>query len=183
MHKRKPDPITTTNIISRIIQQVVGDANYIDLPRRALLQCIGMNSAIIEQDASGTFVGSSFMYATARDWAKFGQMYLQDGIWAGQRILPEGWVKYTTTPAPQAPDKQYGAHFWLKIPKEYRSRDHAKLIPADAFHAVGHEGQFVSIIPSRELVIVRLGLTRYPSAWKHDKFIGLVLETVARHTS
>jgi hypothetical protein len=137
-----------------------------------------MESAVIEPDASGTFVGSSFMYATARDWAKFGQLYLQDGVWAGQRILPEGWIKYSTTPGPQAPDKQYGAHFWLKIPKEYRSDDQAKLVPGDAFHAVGHEGQFISIIPSRDLVIVRLGLTRFPSAWQHDRFVNLVLEAV-----
>jgi CubicO group peptidase (beta-lactamase class C family) len=168
----------TTNIISRIIRQVVGNANYVDLPRRALFQRIGMNSAIIEQDASGTFVGSSFMYATARDWAMFGQLYLQDGVWGGQRILPEGWVKFTTTPALQVPDKEYCAHFWLKIPKEYRSDDHAKLVPGDAFHAVGHEGQFISIIPSRDLVIVRLGLTRFPSAWQHDRFVNLVLEAV-----
>lgn len=170
----------TTNIISRLIRQVVGDASYIDFPRRALFQRIGMNSAIIEQDASGTFVGSSFMYATARDWAKFGQLYLQGGVWGGHRILPEGWVKFTTTPAPKAPDKEYGAHFWLKLPKEYRSAEHAKLVPADAFHAVGHEGQFVSIIPSRRLVIVRLGLTRYPSAWQHDRFLDLVMDAVER---
>ncbi|KAF0216388.1 MAG: hypothetical protein FD174_3678 [Geobacteraceae bacterium] len=97
---------------------------------------------------------------------------------APRRILPEGWVAYTTTPAPQAPEKEYGAHFWLKIPKESRSGDHEKLVPADAFHAVGHEGQFISIIPSRDLVIVRLGLTRFPSAWRHDKFIDLVLRGI-----
>ena len=170
----------TTNIISRIIRQVMGDADYVNFPRRALFERIGMESAIIEPDASGTFVGSSFMYATARDWAKFGQLYLQDGVWAGQRILPEGWIKYSTTPGPQAPDKQYGAHFWLKIPKEYRSDDHAKLVPGDAFHAVGHEGQFISIIPSLDLVIVRLGLTRFPSAWQHDRFVNLVLEAVKK---
>ncbi|MGA1875399.1 MAG: serine hydrolase domain-containing protein [bacterium] len=168
----------TTNIISRLIQQVLRDGNSIDFPRRALFQRLGMDSAVIEQDASGTFVGASFMYATARDWAKFGQMYLQDGLWAGRRILPEGWVRYATTPAPLSPDKQYGAHFWLKIPKEYRNGDEGKLIPADSFHAIGHEGQFISIIPSRELVIVRLGLTRYPSAWQHDTFIELVVQAV-----
>jgi CubicO group peptidase (beta-lactamase class C family) len=168
----------TTNILSRIIRQVVGDANYIDLPRSALFQRIGMNSAIIEQDASGTFVGSSFMYATARDWAKFGQLYLQDGVWGGQRVLPEGWVEFTTTPAPQAPDKEYGAHFWLKIPKEYQGDEHDKLVPGDAFHAVGHEGQFISIIPSLDLVIVRLGLTRFPSAWQHDGFLHLVIDAL-----
>jgi CubicO group peptidase (beta-lactamase class C family) len=168
----------TTNLISRAIRQVVGEAGYPGLPGRALFQPIGMSSAVIEADAAGTLVGSSFMYATARDWAKFGQLYLQGGMWEDRRILPEGWVQYTTAPAPRAPDKEYGAHFWLKIPKEYQSGGQANLIPADAFHAVGHEGQFISIIPSRELVIVRLGLTRYPLAWQHDKFVKLVLEVV-----
>lgn len=170
----------TTNIMSGIIRRVVGDADYDNFPRRALFERIGMDSAVIEPDASGTFVGSSFMYATARDWATFGQLYLQDGVRAGQHILPEGWVKYTTTPAPQAPDKEYGAHFWLKIPEEYRSGAHAGPLPDDAFHAVGHEGHFVTVIPSRSMVIVRLGLTRFASAWHHDRFVHQVLEAVGR---
>lgn len=165
-----------TSIISRIIRRVIGEADYLSFPRRKLFEPTGMRSAVMELDASGTFAGSSFMYATARDWAKLGQLYLQDGIWAGRRILPESWVKYSTTPAPQAPDRKYGAHFWLKIPKEYRAGENAEPVPADAFHAVGHEGQFISIIPSRRLVIVRLGLTRYPSAWEHDTFINAVLK-------
>jgi CubicO group peptidase (beta-lactamase class C family) len=156
----------------------VGEAEYPDLPRLALFQPLGMSTSIIEQDASGTFVGSSYMYATAREWARFGQLYLQDGIWEGRRILPEGWVKYTTTPAPAAPDEKYGAHFWLKIPQEFRSDDHEKLVPEDAFHCIGYEGQFVSIIPSRELVIVRLGLARLPSAWQQDVFISKVIASI-----
>ncbi len=168
----------STNIISRAMRQVLGDGNYRDFPRRALFQPLGMSSAIIEQDASGTFVGASFMYATARDWAKFGQLYLQDGLWEGRRLLPEGWVKFTATPAPRSPDGEYGAHFWRKLPKEFRSAEHAKYVPSDAFHAVGHEGQFVSIIPSRRLVVVRLGVTRHPSAWQQDRFLNLVIGAV-----
>jgi hypothetical protein len=137
-----------------------------------------MDSAVIEPDASGTFVGSSFMYATARDWAKFGQFYLWNGIWNGRRILPEGWVRYAITPTPQAPDHAFGAHFWLKIPKEYASGGDANRLPEDAFHAVGHEGQFVTVIPSRDLVIVRLGLSRFASAWQHDTFVSKVLDAV-----
>ena len=132
-----------------------------------------MRSAVLEADASGTFVGSSFMYATARDWARLGQLYLQDGLWDGKRLLPEGWVRYTTTLAPADPQRAYGAHFWLRIPQEYRRGDGG--VPDDAFHAVGHEGQFVTIVPSHDAVIVRLGRTRYADAWPHDVFVDRVL--------
>lgn len=168
----------TTNIISRIIRNAIGDTAYADLPRRALFHPVGMGNSIIERDASGAFAGSSFMYATARDWARFGQLYLQDGVWEGRRILPEGWVRYSATPAPAAPDGKYGAHFWLKIPKEFLGGDYEKLVPADAFHCIGYEGQFVSIIPSRQLVIVRLGLARAPSAWQQDVFIDKVIASI-----
>jgi CubicO group peptidase (beta-lactamase class C family) len=169
----------TTNIISRGIRLVLGDSEYADYPRRALFEPIGMNSAVIEPDASGTFVGSSFIYAAARDWAKLGQLYLQDGVWNGERILPEGWVKYSTTPAPQAPDGRYGAHIWLKIPDEFRGGAPGAPVPADAFHAVGHEGQLLSVIPSQELVVVRLGLTRDQAAWRHDLFLAAILKALA----
>lgn len=170
----------TTNVIAYAIRQIVGDSNYLEFPRRALFGKLGMTSAVIETDAAGTFVGSSFMYATARDWARFGLLYLYDGVWLGERILPEGWVAYTRTPVPNAPEQQYGAHFWLHIPMEYRcSGDDKRPLPADAFHAIGHEGQFVTIIPSRELVLVRLGLTRYPCAWNHHAFVDLVLAAIA----
>jgi CubicO group peptidase (beta-lactamase class C family) len=170
----------TTNIIARLLRDIVGEADYPLFPRRALFDRIGMHSAVIEMDASGTFVGSAFMYATARDWARFGLLYLRDGIWRGERILPEGWVQYARTPAPAAPSREYGAHFWLRIPAEYRSGRNRSAPPGDAFHAVGHEGQFVTIIPSRDLVIVRFGLTRQANAWAHDTFIGLVLDAMQR---
>lgn len=168
----------TTNILSRALRKTTGELDYLFFPRRALFGPLGMDNAVIELDASGTFVGSSFMYATAREWAKFGQLYLQDGIWQGQRMLPNGWVSYTTTPAPQAPENKYGAHFWLKIPTEYTSGTSANRLPEDAFHAAGAEGQFVTIIPSYDLVIVRLGLSRYASAWQHDEFVSKVIEAV-----
>jgi CubicO group peptidase (beta-lactamase class C family) len=168
-----------SNILAYAARQIVGDSSYLEFPRRALFDRLGMTSAVMETDAAGTFVGSSFMYATARDWARFGLLYLYDGVWAGQRILPEGWVAYTRTAAPNAPDQRYGAHFWLRIPKEYGCGRRSRSLPADAFHAVGHEGQFVTIIPSRQLVLVRLGFTRYPCAWDHRKFVHMVLKALA----
>ena len=170
----------TTNILSRVMRHAVGDSDYPSFPRRALFEPLGMESAVIEPDESGSFVGSSYMYATARDWAKFGLLYLRDGIWNDQRILPEGWVRHATTPAPGAPAHAFGAHFWLMIPNEYATGGDASRLPDDAFHAAGHEGQFVTIVPSRDLVIVRLGLSRFASAWQHDTFVSKVLDAVKR---
>ncbi len=168
----------TTNILSRVIRRALRDSDYPSFPHRALFQPLGMTSAVLELDASGTFVGSSYMYASARDWAKFGLLYLQGGMWNGQRILPEGWLQHATTPTPNVPGNAFGAHFWLQIPNEYTTGGNASQLPQDAFHAVGHEGQFVTIIPSRELVVVRLGLSRYASAWQHDTFLSKVLEAI-----
>jgi len=173
----------TTNIISRIIRNAIRgtEADYFAFPRQALFDRISMGSAIIELDAAGTFVGSSFMYATARDWARFGLLYLQDGIWQGKRILPEGWVNYSVTPAPSAPLGEYGAHFWLKVPPPFRSRiSPAPLLPADTFFAAGYEGQFVTVIPSRKLVVVRLGLTRIEGSWDQESFIAQILEAIPK---
>jgi CubicO group peptidase (beta-lactamase class C family) len=162
----------TTNILSRIIRRVVGEADYPDFPRRALFDRIGMSSAAMEPDASGTFVGSSFMLATPRDWARFGQLHLHGGTWRGQQILPEGWVRFATTPTPQSPGGCYGAHWWLKLQKDLGGESApASRIPDDAFFALGHEGQTLSVIPASGLVVVRLGLSINIEAWNHAAFL------------
>ena len=163
----------SSNIISRYLHGVLG-ADYDGFPRKALFEPLGMTSAVMEQDAAGDFVMSSFMYATARDWAKLGQLYLQDGQWQGRRIFPKGWTGYSLKPAPAAPGQEYAAHLWLKVPDTYRSQP-ALAIPGDAYHAIGFEGQFITILPARGLVLVRLGLTRSTGAWLQDEFIGRVL--------
>ena len=162
----------TTNIISRALRGAVGgtEADYQLFPRRALFEPLGMTSALIEPDAAGTFVGSSLMFATARDWARFGLLFLQDGTWNGRRILPEGWVAFSVTPAPAAPDGVYGAHFWLRLGSDYAgSGEHG--IPPDTYHAIGHEGQILTVVPSRRLVVVRLGLSVGRGAWDHAAFL------------
>jgi len=169
----------TTNLLMAAIRRIVGESEYSRLPRRALFDRIGMRSVVMETDATGNFIGSSFVYATARDWARFGLLYLNDGIWNGERVLPEGWVTYSRTPAPAAPDRQYGAHFWLKVAANYAQPSANFDFPPDTFHAIGHEGQFVTIIPSRRLVIVRLGLTRHADAWDHREFVRRVLAAIA----
>jgi hypothetical protein len=169
----------TTNILSRIVRQTVGEREYHAFPRRALFAPLGMSSAVIEADAAGTFVGSSYMFATARDWARFGQLYLDDGAWGGRRILPAEWVRFSSTATPQSPDGCYGAHWWLKLPGELGGEtEAASRIPLDASFALGHEGQSLTVIPSRRLVVVRLGLSVYVDAWNHARFIADVVDAL-----
>jgi len=169
----------TTNIISRIIRHTVGNQeDYAAFPRKALFNRIGMRSAIMEMDASGTYVGSSFMYATARDWARFGLLYLQDGIWEGERILPEGWVKYSTTPTPRAPKGRYGAHFWLNRGDSENPEDRPfPQLPTDLFLAWGFQEQQTVILPSHKLVVVRLGMT-HQGLWGLESFVMDVLKAI-----
>ncbi|MBE9209896.1 serine hydrolase [Nostoc sp. LEGE 06077] len=160
----------TTNIISRVIRNALrNDADYLTFPRRALFDRLGMKSAVIEPDASGTFVGSSFMYATARDWARFGLFYLQDGVWEGQRILPQGWVKYSRTPTELSPKKNYGAHFWLM---NIATPSGKKQI----LTAQGFQDQYIAIIPSHQLVIVHLGKNETST---REQFIPQILAAFA----
>jgi len=172
----------TTNIISGLMRDSFGGtlARYFAFPRNALFNKIGMHNATLEPDASGTLVGSSFMYATVGDWARFGLLYLQDGVWEGERILPEGWVSYSTTPTPTAPKGEYGAHFWTNggedTPEDTRPW---KSLPADSFYAAGYEGQYIVIIPSRKLVVVRLGLIKKLKAWDMESFVSSILEAIA----
>lgn len=165
----------TTNIICRILKYALGgnELDYLQFPREALFTPIGMTSAVIEPDASGTFIGSSFMYATARDWARFGLLYLQDGVWNGERILPEGWVRYSTTPATTSKHQIYGAHFWLYPPVESTSSD---TLLYGIFEARGHDGQFVSIIPRKKMVVVRVGYSPYNN-WDQGDFLKKILSS------
>ncbi|BAX60654.1 serine hydrolase domain-containing protein [Burkholderia stabilis] len=171
----------TSAIVARVMHEAMGGSedDYLAFPRRALFAPLDMRSAVFEPDASGTLGSPSYMYASARDWARFGQLLLQDGEWNGQRLLPEGWVRYLTRATPQSSHQEFGAHLWVKVPEPFNDRDpHASAMPADAFHAVGHEGQFVSVVPSRQLVVVRLGLSRPESAWNHEAFLARVLDAM-----
>ena len=149
----------TTNLISKLIRNTINnDKEYLSLPHKELFGKLGMSTAIVETDTSGTFIGSSFMYASARDWAKFGQLYLQKGIWKGEKIFPDNWAKYSATPTPEAEMGKYGAQFWLNAGNKDGSK--WKNLPKDIFYPSGFESQYVFIIPSKQLVIVRLGLTK-----------------------
>ena len=154
----------TAMMLSRLWQDAVGDAEALAWPRTALFEPIGMTSAVLETDEHGTFVGSSYLYATARDWARFGQFLLQDGVWNGTEILPAGFVAWMREEAP-ASKGQYGkGQVWLhgsgrRTRRPARTPTPASTCPHDTFWLEGHDGQTVAVIPSKKLVVVRMGLT------------------------
>lgn len=175
----------SANIVARIVRHAA-DKHYPDsyrFMRTELFHKIGMQSAVAEPDPSGTFTGSSYMLATPRDWARFGLLYLQDGMWQGERILPEGWVKYTTTPTPKAPKGQYGALFWLNRGEEGEPGNRLwPNAPRDAFAARGYQEQYMVVIPSKSLVIVRFGATSIRKAWDMDAFLARVTASITGDT-
>jgi len=164
----------TANIVSRIVQQTVGAsaADYDRFAHDALFGPLGMNSALIEPDEAGVPVGSSYGYATARDWARFGLLYLNRGQAGGRRILPESWIDFTRSPTPSAPRRNYGAMFWLNQGPASGpgARDYPHC-PTDMYLADGHNGQFVAIIPSKDTVIVRLGWTPEGQEFNVDRHL------------
>jgi CubicO group peptidase (beta-lactamase class C family) len=128
--------------------------------RDELFDPLGMRSVQPEFDAAGTFVGSAFTFATARDYARFGLLYLRDGVWNGRRILPQGWVDFARTKTPVDDCDVYGAGFWITPASGTGKPMHALAAggPRDLFVAQGHEGQLIVMVPSKDLVVVRLGL-------------------------
>jgi CubicO group peptidase (beta-lactamase class C family) len=146
----------TTNLLSGILRkQFKTHQEYLDFWYSALIDKIGMNSMIVETDMAGNYVGSSFGWATTRDWSKFGLLYLHKGNWNGTQILDESWVKFTATPTNTSNGK-YGAHFWLNAGGKFPD------VPKDMFYCSGYQGQMVAIFPSHDLVIVRMGLKEDP---------------------
>lgn len=156
-----------SNLGFALLSKVVGDAagggavDTEDFARRELFTPLGMEHATIETDSSGTLLGSGFMYASARDFARFGQLYLDDGVVNGRRILPEGWATYSRS---QTLDTGYGAGFWTNRVNEgsvpvWDAPWGMPQLPKDMFYARGAFGQYIVIVPSERLVVVRLGLT------------------------
>lgn len=168
----------TANIVSRIVQDAAGGlaAAY---PREKLFKPLGMDSATMETDAYGTLVGSSYMYATARDWARYGQFLAQDGIWQGREMLPRGYVAMMAEPV-TASRGEYGHGFvWLwgsDALTPGKNPDTAFGIPADTFWMEGHDGQIIAVIRSRNLVVVRLGLTPVSEHYQPQPLVKALLE-------
>ena len=160
----------TANILSGIVRKVINnDLQYADFPYNQIALKIGMNSLIMEADANGNFVGSSFGYATAKDWTRFGQLFLQNGVWKGDSILPKGWVDYSRSPA-KASNGAYGACFWLNRSKNLPDA------PEDLYACEGHRGQRIFILPSRNLVITRLGFAE--DKFNHNDFLKAILASI-----
>ena|SRR6202790_2037197 len=168
----------TAVILSRVAQESAGE-DLLGFINTRLFAPLGITSATIEPDEHGTPVGSSYMYATARDWARYGQFLLQDGVWQGQELLPAGYVAMMATPVP-ASDGQYGkGQTWLwgsDATTPHVNPDTAFGIPTDTFWMSGHDGQNVAVIKSRQLVIVRLGLTPYALGFAPQPLVKAILE-------
>lgn len=144
----------TTNLLSGILRnQFKTHQEYLDFWYSDLIDKIGMNSMTVEADLAGNYVGSSYAWATARDWSKFGLLYLHNGNWNGNQLFTKEWVKYATTPTPTS-NGEYGAQIWLNAGKKYPN------VPKNMFSFNGYQGQYVFILPDEDLVIVRLGLTK-----------------------
>ena len=129
------------------------EKKYHEFPRKRLLDPIGMRNTLLSTDRFGDFILSSQVYTNARDLARFGLLYLRNGLWNGERLLSEDWIDFVRTPAPSTADRGnfYGGQFWL-VPDERTD------VPEDAYSTAGNRGQYVVIVPSRDLVIVRRGL-------------------------
>ena len=130
----------------------------------------------METDHLGNFVGSSQTYTTARDLTRFGMLLANDGVWNGKRLLPEGWVKFSSTPAPTRPPVVgqwgYGAQFWLL--------DQMPGVPPGTFTTAGNKGQFVTVVPGHDLVIVRTGVDPEGKRWRQDRLVADVVEALGK---
>ncbi|MDY0101339.1 MAG: serine hydrolase [Lentimicrobium sp.] len=176
----KHDPATywyyssgTTNIVNHLMREAIGDDNeYYQFAANRLFNKIGMPDAVFEVDASGTQVGSSYIYATTRDYARFALLYLQDGVFNGERILPEGWVDYTRAIVPNTKGA-YGAGFWLNHRKDLPAA------PASMYRCQGHDGQRIFILPDQGMAIVVLGYSpKKTNDMDFNRLIGDVLKAI-----
>lgn len=159
----------TTNLLSGILRkQFKTHQDYLDFWYSTLIDKIGMHSALTEVDMKGNFVGSSYGWATTRDWAKFGLLYLHKGNWNGEQLFDESWAKYVATPT-NGSNGKYGAHFWLNAGGRFPNA------PKDMFYASGYQGQMVAIFPSHDLVIVRMGLSE---EFDFNGFLGGVVGSI-----
>ncbi|MFK5974079.1 MAG: serine hydrolase [Flavobacteriaceae bacterium] len=161
----------TTNLLSGILRNRFDThQDYLDFPYTALIDKIGMHSMLLEADMNGNYVGSSYGWANTRDWAKFGLLYLNKGRWNGEQLFDPAWVDYVAKPTALSKGT-YGAHFWLNANGKYPD------VPKDLYSANGFQGQFVFIIPSKDLVIVRTGLAEFPD-FDANQFLKNILAAI-----
>ena len=165
----------TTNLLAAVDRtRFSSDAAYWAYPAKALFTPIGARSAVMETDTAGNWVGSSYVWASVGDWARLGQLMLADGRWGGQQVLPQGWLQFASTRStPEGAGRSYGAHTdRIGDPAEGSCRTYG--LPPDTIAMMGHWGQIVAMVPSRELVVVRLGWT-----FRRDQFDGCAMVAAA----
>jgi len=160
------------NVITYQIRQTIrNDQEYYKFPKTRLFDKIGMSDAVFEVDASGNFVGSSYVFASLRSYARYGLMLMNDGVFNGERILPEGWVSASVHPNAKS-NGEYGSLFWLNQSGKLPS------IPKDMFWCQGYDGQRLFMIPSKELIVVILGFSHIPDVMNTDKLLSDIIATV-----
>ena len=160
------------------MRKILGDKAYAEFPRRRLFDKIGMRNTLAGTDRFGDFILSSQIYTTARDLARIGLLYLQGGVWNGERLLSEEWIEFVTTPAPASAvnDNNYGGQFWL-VP------DDRKDVPKSAFSTSGNRGQFVTVVPTHDTVIVRRGLDYGDQGFNRWDLLREVLKAIPQGNS
>ena len=186
-----------SNLLAHELRTAIGnDAEYHAFPHKYLFSRIGAPSFAIETDPSGGFTGSSFGFATVRDWAKLGELFLRNGSWNGEQIIPSDYVQFVQQPHPLS-GGHYGGHFWLNPTRvsvaEYNllsadlspagaEKQHrawmTTSVPADAYFMCGFQGQYVMIVPSKDLVVARLGRTNDRTTWDAGRFFGSVVNCI-----
>ena len=165
------DPLTLGKIVRETVEARGQD--YHAFPWTDLFDKIGIKTAVLETDAWGNFIMTGYDYMSARDWARFGLLHLQDGLWGEERILPDWWSDFVSTPAPASANLGYGGMFWLNAGSRYDR------IPQDAYWPSGFMGQTTMIIPSRDMIIVRLGPSPGGGFGTYlNKVVGDILDSV-----
>ena len=173
---RNCDPLTIGFLIKQAVTK--RGEEYLTWPQRALFDRLGIRRQVLETDPYGNFLLTGYDYGTARNWARIGMLYLQDGMWQGQRILPEGWAKFVGTPAPAWKEPVYGGLFWVNGDARWN-------LPKETYYAAGAGGQNTWIVPSLDLVIVRMGHMRGAGAARRptNSALAMVAEAVKAGSS
>lgn len=167
----------STILAMRVLRDALDEKSYPLFPYKSLFHKIDIHSATFETDPSGNFVASSYLYMTARDWARFSLLYAQKGVWEGNQILPDDWVDYGCTPTET--NQHYGAHWWVNSGKESNPEDRKyKSLPGNLCYLSGFEEQLIAILPDQDLVILRFGITPDIKAFRVEKFISKIIQTL-----
>ncbi|HIK93818.1 MAG TPA: class C beta-lactamase-related serine hydrolase, partial [Planctomycetes bacterium] len=174
---RNSDPVTANYLIRLAVEKRGGD--YHSFPQRALFDKLGMRDMVLETDPYGNFLLQGYEFGSARDWSRLGNLYLQDGVWNGNRVLPRGFVDFVSTLAPAwVADGRpiYGGFFWINGTERFP-------IPKDAYYMAGAGGQYTIIIPSHDLVVVRMGHYKGSDVGLEAlcKSLSLLMQTIPEH--